>query len=272
MLELFGKGVSGGIAIGRLSFYSNSTNNVPKYSVKDPSQELLRYKNAVKKAGIQLQKLYEEACKRLSKNESVIFQTHIMILQDSKFVSTVEELILQQHLNAEFAVYDTAQNIASIFQSMDDEYLRQRYTDIIDAAKTVLEILHPSTPTDGDTLEPVIIAAAELLPSETISLQQKNLLGFVTTKGSKNSHAAILARTMGLPLVTQIKTPLSRFDGAEAIIDGQSGRVMIHPDHNTLAHYRAGTAKAEESVRLAGCHQKRTEASPFSTDQPPRKH
>ena len=115
MLELYGKGVSNGIAIGRLSFYSNSSNNVPKYSVTDTSAELKRYKNASKSAKLHLQMLYDEACKRVSKNESVIFQTHIMILEDSKFVETVESLILNKHLNAEFAVYDTALKIAEIF-------------------------------------------------------------------------------------------------------------------------------------------------------------
>ena len=162
-----------------------------------------------------------------------------MILEDSKFVETVESLILTKHLNAEFAVKDTAMKIAEIFRSMDDEYLQQRYTDIIDAANTVQEILRPKQkPLSGDA-EPVIVAASELLPSETISLKQRNLLGFVTTKGSRNSHTAILARTLGLPLVTQIKGSLSRYDGMEAIIDGQSGRVVISPDHNTVAHYRA---------------------------------
>ncbi|MBQ3887523.1 MAG: phosphoenolpyruvate--protein phosphotransferase [Clostridia bacterium] len=239
MLELYGKGVSDGIAIGKLAFYSNSSDNVPKYSVTDTTAELKRYKNAVKAAKRHLMALYEEACKHLSKSESVIFQTHIMILEDSKFVETVESLILTKHLNAEFAVKDTAMKIAEIFRSMDDEYLQQRYTDIIDAANTVQEILRPKQkPLSGDA-EPVIVAASELLPSETISLKQRNLLGFVTTKGSRNSHTAILARTLGLPLVTQIKGSLSRYDGMEAIIDGQSGCVVISPDHNTVAHYRA---------------------------------
>ena len=250
MLELYGKGVSNGIAIGRLSFYSNSSNNVPKYTVSDTSAELKRYKNAVDKAKLHLRMLYDEACKRVSKNESVIFQTHIMILDDSKFVETVENLIVGKHLNAEFAVYDTALKIAEIFKSMDDDYLQQRYSDIIDAANTVLDILHPKSNPIGQDTEPVIIAASELLPSETISLNQDNLLGFITARGSRNSHTAILARTLGLPLITQVKSPLSRFDGMEAIIDGQSGRVVINPDHNTLAHYKAKQRHYEKQLRV----------------------
>ena len=239
MLELYGKGVSNGIAVGRLLFYSNSSDNVTKYSVIDTEAELKRYKFAVREAKTHLIDLYDEACKHLSKSESVIFQTHMMILDDSKFVENVEGLILNQHLNAEFAVHNTALQIAEIFRSMDDEYLKQRYADIMDAANSVLEILHPQKSSMLSDDEPVIIAASELLPSETISLGQKNLLGFITTKGSRNSHTAILARTLGLPLVTQVKGSLSRYDGMEAIIDGQSGRVFINPDHNTVAHYQA---------------------------------
>ncbi len=239
MLELYGKGVSNGIAVGRLLFNSNSSDNVPKYSVSDTEAELKRYKFAVREAKTHLIDLYDEACKHLSKSESVIFQTHMMILDDSKFVENVEGLILNQHLNAEFAVHNTALQIAEIFRSMDDEYLQQRYADIMDAANSVLEILHPQKSSMLSDDEPVIIAASELLPSETISLGQKNLLGFITTKGSRNSHTAILARTLGLPLVTQVKGSLSRYDGMEAIIDGQSGRVFINPDHNTVAHYQA---------------------------------
>lgn len=239
MLELYGRGVSNGIAIGRLSFYSNAKDNIPKYTVKDPDAEMKRYRNAVSAAKEHLRQLYDEACKHVSKSESVIFQTHIMILEDSKFVDTVETCIREMHLNAEYAVHNTAEKIAEIFRTLKDDYLRQRSSDIIDAANTVLEILMPKKPdSKQDSNAPVIIAASELLPSETISFQKENLIGFITNKGSKNSHTAILARTMGLPSVIQIKEPLAAYDGMDAIIDGQNGRVIIAPDSKTLNQYK----------------------------------
>ncbi len=239
MLELYGRGVSNGIAIGKLSFYSNEKDDIPKYTVKDADAELKRYRQAASQAKQHLQQLYDEACKHVSQNESVIFQTHIMILEDSKFVETVETCIRQMHLNAEFAVRNTAEKIAEIFQALKDDYLRQRASDIMDVANTILEVLMPKKPEKQENDDiPVIIAATELLPSETISFQQKNLIGFVTNKGSKNSHTAILARTMGLPSVIQVKESLMSFDGLDAIIDGQNGRVIISPDHKTLAQYR----------------------------------
>ena len=239
MLELYGRGVSNGIAIGKLSFYSNPQNNIPKYTVRDTETELKRYRQAVKMAKQHLQTLYDEACKHVTKNESVIFQTHIMILEDNKFVETVETCIENMHMNAEYAVKNTAEKLAEIFHSLEDDYLRQRYSDIIDAANTVLEILMPQKEEKlSDDNTPVIIAANELLPSETISFHHENLIGFVTNKGSKNSHTAILARTMGLPSVIQVKESLSSYDGMEAIIDGQNGRVIIAPDHKTLTQYK----------------------------------
>lgn len=239
MLELYGRGVSNGIAIGKLSFYSNPKNNIPKYTVKDTEAELKRYKVAVEKAKRHLQTLYDEACKHVSKNESVIFQTHIMMLEDSKFVETVKSCIINMHINAEYAVRNTAEKIAEIFHSLEDDYLRQRGSDIIDAANTVIEMLMPQKEEKlSDDNTPVIIAANELLPSETITFQNENLIGFVTNKGSKNSHTAILARTMGLPSVIQIKESLSNYDGMEAIIDGQNGRVIIAPDHKTITQYK----------------------------------
>ena len=140
MLELYGRGVSNGIAIGKLSFYSNPKNNIPKYTIKDTEAELKRYKVAVEKAKQHLQTLYDEACKHVSKNESVIFQTHIMILEDSKFVQNVETLI-RKRVNAEAAVFEAAMNLANIFKQLNDEYFRARCSDIIDASHILMMIL-----------------------------------------------------------------------------------------------------------------------------------
>ena len=237
MLELYGKGVSKGIAIGKIYFHSN-IENVPKYEVENPEKELERYKKALVLAKEHLMSVYKEALETLGENESAIFKTHIMILQDSKFVENVRHCISVQKLNAEFAVYTTGMKLADIFKQLDDEYLQQRYYDILDAANSLIEILSPKQKTVIND-EPFIIAAPELLPSETVKFRKRNLLGFVTNNGSKNSHAAILARTMELPAVTHISENLSKFNGMNAIVDGQSGKIFIEPDNNTLALYTA---------------------------------
>lgn len=240
MLELCGKSVSKGIAIGKISFYSNKNKNIPKYEIDNADKELERYKNGLKLAKTHLQSLYNEACKRVSEKESIIFKTHIMILEDSKFVEMVEHYIKNKKWNVEFAVHSTASQLAEIFRQLDDDYLQQRYSDILDAANTLLEILRPKTKSYRENEnEPIIIAASELLPSETIRFKKETLLGFITNNGSKNSHTAILARTMELPAVTHIAESLADFNGMTAIIDGQKGKIFIDPDNNTLALYKA---------------------------------
>ncbi len=240
MLELYGQGVSTGIAIGTIRHYVNVSENVKKYKVEDVRTELERYRQGMKMAKIQLQKLYDEACSQVSKSESVIFQTHIMILEDSKFVENTEEIIKVRKLNAEYAVSYTAKMLAEIFKGLDDEYLKSRYTDILDAGNTLIKILqNKEQKKDAESKQPMIIAAKELMPSETVSLKKNTLIGFVTNIGSPNSHTAILARTMGLPAVTQIDKDLSEFDGCTAIVDGQLGKVYINPDKNTMALYHA---------------------------------
>lgn len=240
MLELYGRGVSNGIAIGTIEYYTNASDNVAKYKVNDSHSELERYRKALELAKIHLQKLYDEACSRVSKNESIIFQTHIMILEDSKFVETVEEIIGTKRLNAEYAVTYTAKKLAEMFKELDDDYLQSRYSDILDAGNTLVKILqNKKAKKTVDKKNPVIIAARELMPSETMSFNKNTVLGFITNIGSQNSHTSILARTMGLPSVTRIEASLSDFDGKTAIVDGQLGKIFIDPDQNTIALYHA---------------------------------
>ncbi len=238
MKRIDGRGVSGGIAIGKLAFYSNASNHVQKYHIDNIQAELERYRMAMKQAQQYIGKLYNEAQEHMTKNESEIFQTHIMILQDSKFVIDVEEMIDKHKINAEYAVKTVTKELADIFKSLDDEYLRARYTDILDAANTLITILqNREHKIRSHNDEPIIVAAKELMPSETISLNKNALLGIVTNEGSVNSHTSILARTLELPSVTQIDESLEDYDGMMAIVDGQLGRVYINPDESTMNNY-----------------------------------
>ena len=247
MFEISGNSVSKGIAMGKIIFYSNNINNVQQYILNDTYTELDRYKKAFKIAKTQLQELYDYVKNNIGKDESVIFQTHIMILEDSQFMKNVENIIMNRKLNAEFAVYDTSSQIAEMFKQIDDEYLQQRYFDIIDSANTLLEILDPKIPY-FNTDEHSIIAAAQMLPSETIKLNKLGSLGFITNKGSKNSHAAILSRSMKLPALTNINEDLSKFNGMYAILDGYNNKIIIEPDDNTIEIYKK--SKIEKEVLL----------------------
>ncbi len=241
MRELIGKGVSGGIAIGKLYFFKKSILDIPDYEVDDVGLELARYHAGMEMAKEQLKTIYDNACEKVTKKESVIFQTHILILEDSKFVELVENAI-KKRKNAELAVFNASKKLADIFRAIDDDYFRARCNDIIDAAQILLQILQNKGSVNTNLInanDPVIVAAADLLPSDTISFEEDHLLGFVTNGGSQNSHTSILARTMGLPSVIQIHEPLGSFSGQTAIIDGQLGKVIVDPDINTMALYNA---------------------------------
>ncbi len=240
MKELMGRGVSKGIAIGKLYFFKNSFIDVPDYEVDDVDLELDRYHKSMVLTKSHLTEIYDSALKKVTKDESVIFKTHIMILEDSKFVELVETAI-HKHKNAETAVYNAALKLSNMFKQIDDEYFRARCNDIIDASHILLHILQKKNESVGkiEQNEPVIVAAVDLFPSDTITFKDNTLLGLITNDGSQNSHTSILARTMGIPSVIQIHEPLAGYNGKSVIIDGQLGKVIIEPDVSTLALYKA---------------------------------
>ncbi len=240
MKELIGKGVSDGIAIGKLYFFKKSVLDIPDYEVDDVDLEMARYHSGMELAKEQLRALYDDACEKVTKKESVIFQTHILILEDSKFKESVEAAI-RKRKNAELAVYEASKKLVAIFNEIDDDYFKARCNDIVDAAHILLQILQNKTTKTASISgnAPVIVAASDLLPSDTISFDEESLLGFATNGGSQNSHTSILARTMGLPSVIQIHEPLGSFSGQTAIIDGRLGKVIVDPDINTMALYNA---------------------------------
>ncbi|MGN0536974.1 MAG: phosphoenolpyruvate--protein phosphotransferase [Acutalibacteraceae bacterium] len=239
MIELQGKSVSTGIAIGKILFFQRNTYHIPEYTITDIDAELKRLDDALKSSREKMQRLYQDAVEKVGKNQSLIFQIHQMILEDSKFYGHAREVIQKQHKNCEFAVKTTGEYVAGIFRSMDDEYLQARANDVIDASNTLLSILIGSNNKSNFSEEPSIIAADDLLPSETISFKKENILGFITNSGSQNSHTAILSRTMELPSVVQVKSTLQEYNGMYAILDGQSGKIFIDPDRSTLTLYRA---------------------------------
>ena len=246
MFEYKGVSVSAGIAVGKLYFYHNLPKEIPEYMVEDPQKEWQRYQDCLQIAKKQLQQVYDNACKRISKKESVIFQTHIMILEDSKFVELVQAHI-SEGKNAEYAVYHASQKLANLFLALDDEYFKARYTDMLDAGHILLDVLiNRSGKKLPGQREPVIIAASDLMPSDTMSFTKGSVLGFVTNEGSANSHSSIIARTMGLPSVVQVQEVLADFDGHMAILDGLLGRLILDPDETTIAQYQARKERYEK--------------------------
>ena len=231
MEQIFGKGVSKGVAAGPISFYRRPSGEIPRRSVTDAAAELARFHDACETAKEQLGILHDKALAEAGEDAAMLFETHQMMLDDLDFVESIEGLIENDRLNAEAAVSDTGAQFAEMFAAMDDSYMQARAADIRDISTRVVGILTGEGESGIVSDVPCIVAADDLAPSETVQLDKSLILGFITAGGSANSHTAILARTMGIPAIIGAGDALqAEMEGKYAIIDGQTGETVIEPD------------------------------------------
>lgn len=246
-----GKSVFGGIAIGKISVYKKDEQLVKRVKIEDADAEMERYTAARNIAAAQLQKLYDKALKEVGEANAAIFEVHQMMLEDEDYNESVENIIHSQMVNAEYAVASTADNFAQMFEAMDDDYMRGRAADVRDISERVITVLAGGAGSGLDSDEPVIIAADDLAPSETVQLDKDKVLSFVTAHGSENSHTAILARTMGIPALIGTGIDLDEtVDGKLGIVDGTNGVVYVDPDAELLEEMKKKQQEGQEKKRL----------------------
>lgn len=244
-----GKSILKGTAIGRILYYSKEEQMVQRKSIDDSEAEWKRFEDAKEQASEQLNALYEKALKEVGEQGAAIFEVHGMMLEDDDFNDSIKNMIENQKVNAEYAVATTGDNFSMMFAQMEDEYFKARSADIKDIAERVVGILQ-GRHTAGDLGDgPVILAAKDLAPSETVQMDKSKLLGFVTELGSANSHTAILARTMNIPALIGIPVD-AELDGKMAIIDGVKGELIVEPDEETLAHYQSRKQEEQKQREL----------------------
>ncbi len=251
MIELKGKGVSAGAAFGPLRFFRRAERKaVPRIATDEPETELKRYQAASEAAKLQLGDLAEKVRAEAGNDAASLFETHQMMLDDLDFIDTVTKLIHEQRLSAEAAVEDAGKQFAEMFSSMDDAYMKARSADVHDISARLIRILtgtgDPGVPGNG----PVIVASDDLTPSETVQLDKNRLLGFVLSGGNSNSHTAILARTLGIPAVICVSGLDRKYEGHPAIIDGQTGRILMEPDEAEKKLYLEKQKQQQEEHRL----------------------
>lgn len=231
MEQIFGKGVSKGVAAGPISFYRRASGVIPRHEVSDTAAELERFRTARETAKEQLAKLYDKALAEAGEDAAMLFEAHQMMLDDLDFVESIEGMIENDRVNAEAAVSDTGAQFAEMFAAMDDSYMQARAADIRDISARVIGILTGEGESGIVSDVPCIVAADDLAPSETVQLDKALILGFITAGGSANSHTAILARTMGIPAIIGAGDALQpEMEGKYAIIDGQTGEAVVEPD------------------------------------------
>ena len=246
-----GKSVFGGIAIGKISVYKKDEQLVKRVKIEDADAEMERYTAARNIAAAQLQKLYDKALKEVGEANAAIFEVHQMMLEDEDYNESVENIIHSQMVNAEYAVASTADNFAQMFEAMDDDYMRGRAADVRDISERVITVLAGGAGSGLNSDEPVIIAADDLAPSETVQLDKDKVLSFVTAHGSENSHTAILARTMGIPALIGTGIDLDEtVDGKLGIVDGTNGVVYVDPDAELLEEMKKKQQEEQEKKRL----------------------
>ena len=247
MILLQGKGVSKGVTSGPIYFFRRSDATVIKQTVSDLEAEKARLAEAQEKSIAQLEKLADKCREEAGDEAAVLFETHAMFVEDEDYVECIMETLESESCNMEYAVQAAGEQFAAMFAAMDDAYMQARAADIRDVTGRILNNLMGVIEGGIDSDVPVVLAADDLAPSETLQLDKSKILGFMTQGGSGNSHTAILARTMGIPAICGLGESLKpEMEGRTAYIDGETGKVALEPDDLTLAAYNAKLKKQQE--------------------------
>ena len=246
-----GKSVYKGIAMGPVVVLKKNDYQVKRTRIEDAETEAARVDVALKASQEQLQKLYDKAVKEVGEASAAIFEVHQMMLEDEDYLEAIQNMIRTEQVNAEYAVAVTGDNFAEMFASMDDDYMKARSADIKDISERLVRNLSGQGDVDLSSIEPSVIVADDLSPSETVQMDKDKILAFVTVHGSTNSHTAILARMMNIPALIGVKMDLEELQtGMTAVVDGFGGKVTFEPDEELKAQTEARMQDEEEKLKL----------------------
>lgn len=222
MLNFDGTAISMGYAIGKILYLNNSKKSIPKYTITDIEKEMARLTEARNAVYDQLTILNERAKESIGGKNALIFQFHQMLLNDNSLRDYSKNIIINEHMNCEYAVKKTSEHFYNIFANLEDDYMRERADDIVDLSNKLLNTLMSENEISKVNItEPFIIAARELYPSDTLSFTKENILGIITSVGSFTSHASIISRILGIPSISNTNAVLERLNGRYAILDGE---------------------------------------------------
>ena len=246
-----GKSVYKGIAMGPIVVLKKNDYQVKRTRIEDAETEAARVDVALKASQEQLQKLYDKAVKEVGEASAAIFEVHQMMLEDEDYLEAIQNMIRTEQVNAEYAVAVTGDNFAEMFASMDDDYMKARSADIKDISERLVRNLSGQGDVDLSEIEPSVIVADDLSPSETVQMDKDKILAFVTVHGSTNSHTAILARMMNIPALIGVKMDLEALQsGVTAVVDGFQGMVTFDPDEETKAQTETKIQEEAEKLKL----------------------
>ncbi len=237
---LAGQGGNAGVAIGTavVSYRQSDLQSVPDRKVDDPDAECVRFQRAVAQVGEDLRRLQARLGEQLPTEDQALFDALLLMLESETLLLQTEEAI-QAGLWAPAALRDTIATHAQIFDEMDDPYLRERGSDVRDLGRRILTRLEHDQPLPAEYPQKTILVGEEISAMQMAEVPPDSLAGAVSAKGSNSSHAAILARAMGVPAVMGVaEMPVSRMQGRELVVDGYRGRVYVDPAPTVRSEYQ----------------------------------
>ncbi len=252
-IRLRGTGVSPGVAIAEVHLTEKVVFSVREESITSDqvSAEKDRLYSALERTRTQLVQIKKEIGKKLDEDHSFIFESHLLILEDKSLISSLYKKIEEDLFRAEWAITQVHQYYMQIFESISDEYLKQRKYDVTDVLSKLYRNLQPTEPVNKDDNSERILVAHDLLPSEAASrLSKGNVLAVALDVGGPTSHTAILARSLSIPAVMGLRD-ITQYvkDGDILIVDGMAGEVIINPPQAICREF-LGKKKKYENYRL----------------------
>ena len=234
-----GTGASPGIAMGKALILKECELIIEKKSIEDVEVEVKKLQEAVSKSKLELTKVKEKALEELGEHEAQIFESHLLVLEDPELLDSSIAKIREEKVNADYALNEVKEMFVGIFESMDNEYMRERAADIKDVTNRVLRNILDIKVVDLAALEEeVILLANDLTPSDTATMNKKKVLGFLTNVGGRTSHTAIMARTLEVAAIVGLNDITEKVqDGDYIVFNGDSGEVIVNPDEETIQKY-----------------------------------
>lgn len=251
MVKLTGKSVYKGIVSGPVIVLKQQELLVKRMRAENAEKEIEKVEQALQTAKKQLRGLYNKAVSEVGEASAAIFEVHEMMLEDEDYLDAIYSMIRTEMVNAEYAVAVTGDNFSQMFANMDDDYMKARAADIKDISDRLVRNLSGAGETDLSSMEPSIIVAEDLTPSETVQMDKEKVLAFVTIHGSTNSHTAILARMMNIPALVGVPVNLDTVHtGMQAVVDGFKGEVIFEPSEEIRLETEKRIKEETEKLQL----------------------
>ncbi len=253
MKALKGIAASPGVAIGRAYVLDSEDVSIPKKVIKESAipKEITRFQEALTKTRAEILEIRDKISHEIGQEHGDIFNAHLMVIEDRALIEEVMERIKKERLTSEFVFSHVLKRYIQSFLKIDDEYLRERVSDINDVGKRIIRnLIGTQRASLSDLQEKVIVIAYDLSPSDTALMNRKNVIGFATDIGGRTSHTAIMAKSLEIPAVVGLESVTRAVkDGDTIIVDGIEGAVIVNPTPSEIQKYKHEQIRHQEFSR-----------------------